>query len=256
MAKRDRAKFERAEKDFYATPIEPVRPLLHHLPPRCRFIEPCGGAGDLIRHLEAHGHDCVVSVDPEPRSPRVTVGTAETVDTGAAEISITNPPFRKGMIVPILRAAMGWSIASWWLLPSDMLINQYFAPFAPHIVQVVPIGRIVWFDRGADEKTHPSTENFCWVKLDPHQRVAFFAPRAGAVKQVSLASYIIPTYYHHLRVDQRSYRVVLGHFEMSDCVANNCTRSASRLSYRYERQPQKTSRRQPACQVHCGHGDG
>ena len=58
-----RSTFERRPGDFYATPREAVLPLLPHLQGIRRFAEPCAGAGDLVRHLEAHGLKCVYAGD-------------------------------------------------------------------------------------------------------------------------------------------------------------------------------------------------
>jgi hypothetical protein len=38
-----RSNFRRLERDAYNTPAEAVMPLLDHLKPRTKFIEPCAG---------------------------------------------------------------------------------------------------------------------------------------------------------------------------------------------------------------------
>lgn len=41
-----RSAFKRAPRDLYPTPLEAVRPLLPHLAPATRYVEPCAGDGD------------------------------------------------------------------------------------------------------------------------------------------------------------------------------------------------------------------
>lgn len=48
-----RSDFERKPRDLYETPPEAVQPLLPHLCPQTRFIEPCAGAGALVDALQA-----------------------------------------------------------------------------------------------------------------------------------------------------------------------------------------------------------
>ena len=50
MSKRA-GQFERRPNDYYPTPESAVGPLLPHLAPATRFIEPCAGDGALIDHL-------------------------------------------------------------------------------------------------------------------------------------------------------------------------------------------------------------
>ena len=47
-----RSSFERIERDFYPTPVEAVRPLLSHLAPGTRFVEPDSPG---VRHQNTFG---------------------------------------------------------------------------------------------------------------------------------------------------------------------------------------------------------
>jgi len=59
-----RSNFERRERDFYATPVKAVQPLIPHLRAIRTFAEPCVGEEDLVRHLEAEaGLRCVFQGD-------------------------------------------------------------------------------------------------------------------------------------------------------------------------------------------------
>src|SRR5262245_29138263 len=99
-----RSAFPRVPRDLYPTPIEAVRPLLPHLKPRERFCEPCAGKGDLIRHLETAGHECVGAFDIVRRfGGRVLIGDARTLRV-RARISayITNPPWDRDVMHAII----------------------------------------------------------------------------------------------------------------------------------------------------------
>ena len=86
MSKRKDGRFKRNERDFYPTPAKAVMPLLPHLKPGTRFIEPCAGEGHLVGHLKRVGHVLVGAYDlpVDARSARY--------DVADADFFITNPP--------------------------------------------------------------------------------------------------------------------------------------------------------------------
>jgi hypothetical protein len=65
MSKRFPNKFERSERDFYATPLQSVAPLIPHLMAAGvrTFCEPCAGNDDLVRYLDSFGLRCLSSGD-------------------------------------------------------------------------------------------------------------------------------------------------------------------------------------------------
>ena len=65
MSKRAKNKFEPRPRDFFPTPLKAVLPLIPYLRNEGieSFAEPCSGEGDLVRHLESIGFNCVHSSD-------------------------------------------------------------------------------------------------------------------------------------------------------------------------------------------------
>ena len=88
--------FPRRPQDAYPTPAEAVAPLLPHLAPRTRFIEPCAGEGCLIKHLQSAGHVSVGAYDlpDDARTKRYAVDDAD--------VFLTNPPWRREVLHPII----------------------------------------------------------------------------------------------------------------------------------------------------------
>jgi hypothetical protein len=77
------------ERDDWPTPWPAVVPLLPHLQPGTKFIEPCCGAGDLVQHLDRAGHTCAgaydLSIDARTASYAIEPDT----------IFMTNVPWRR-----------------------------------------------------------------------------------------------------------------------------------------------------------------
>src|SRR5215203_1635148 len=107
-----RSTFERRPGDFYPTPREAVLPLLPRLPGIHRFVEPCCGAGDLVRHLEAHGLKCVYAGD-------ISDGRdALTCERFSAPV-ITNPPWSRKVLHPLIAHFMRAAPFAWLLFDAD-----------------------------------------------------------------------------------------------------------------------------------------
>lgn len=157
-------------RNLVDTPPEAVEPLLTHLPPGLRFIEPCAGAGKLRDALVSGrgggggGLVCVDAFDVQPRGPGVRTGDARTCNP--THVCISNPPYDRALAVPILDAACTWTVSSWWLTPLDWLANTWFAPFAPHVSRIIPVGRVSWVRTESGGPTGPGFDNSVWIELD------------------------------------------------------------------------------------------
>lgn len=161
-----RSDFERKDRDFYPTPYEPVVPLLAHLKPGQRFIEPCAGDGRLIRHLQKNGLLCAYACDIEPLDDGAHGIEQKDVlffDPAFPEcdLIITNPPWeREAMhrMIDIFRA----HAPTWLLFDADWMHTVQAIPFAPFCRKVVSIGRVKWIE-GSEGS---GMDNCCWYLFD------------------------------------------------------------------------------------------
>lgn len=155
------------DKDFWPTPPEAVQPLLKALGTEkgITFIEPCAGDRALADVLTEAGHTCLGASDIEPASDRVVRCDALDIPFPANAVLITNPPFKREMLEALLRHWIGQGTV-WLLLPTDTLFNLWFAPYAPYVHEIVPIGRVKWI------KDSPSVgkENYTWVRFERAKR--------------------------------------------------------------------------------------
>ena len=166
-----RSDFERRPRDAYATPYEAVVPLLVHLRPGTRFDEPCCGEGDLIRHLERHGHQCLGYGDKFPTIPGEDPLDALETESCDADCFITNPPWDRKVLHPLIERLS--SIAPTWLLfDADWLHTKQAAPFLPWLHKVVSVGRVKWIP---DSKM-TGKDNCCWYLFDQTQQRLTIAP--------------------------------------------------------------------------------
>lgn len=157
-----RSDFERIPRDFYPTPAEAVAPLLAHLSPGTRFIEPCAGDGALVAHLERAGHECVHCSDIEPRQPVLAVCDATDSNFYARDsIFITNPPWDRKLLHPMI-VNLSDQAPTWLLFDADWVHTRQAAPFLPRLRRIVSVGRVKWIP---DSKM-TGKDNCAWHLFD------------------------------------------------------------------------------------------
>lgn len=143
-----RSDFVRFERDFYPTPRSAVLPLLPHLAPRTRFVEPCAGNGALVDHLTSAGHVCVDAFDIEPQRGDIALGDA--IDWVArrylpVDLVITNPPWNRAVLHPLI-ASLSAQRPTWLLFDADWIHTKQAAPYLPLLRKVVSVGRVKWIE--------------------------------------------------------------------------------------------------------------
>lgn len=173
--------FERRERDFYPTPREAVIPLLPHLAPRTKFIEPCAGDGALIDHLEEAGHLCVAAFDIEPRADGIA--KLDVLDrrggwpfTDPTIKRITNPPWRRDVLHRLI-SSLSAQGPTWLLFDADWMHTRQSAPYLPLCRKIVSVGRVKWIP----DSPFTGKDNCAWYLFDARSSApAVFIGREAA----------------------------------------------------------------------------
>jgi len=152
-----RSSFERHPQDSYDTPAAAVAPLLEHLRPRTRFIEPGAGVGYLVGHLKRAGHVLVGAYDL-PHDAR-TKRYRETDDYDA--IFITNPPWARPVLHPLIEN-LSDQAPTWLLFDSDWIHTKQAIPFGMRLKMIVSIGRARWIEGSKND----GKDNCAWHLFD------------------------------------------------------------------------------------------
>jgi hypothetical protein len=147
------------ERDDWPTPWLAVVPLLRHLQPGTKFIEPCCGAGDLVQHLESAGHTCTAAFDL-PTDARIA--RYDNVDRDA--IFVTNVPWRRSFEPQRIIANLSDQRPLWALIYTDWLCTSRATPYLPRLRAVAVIGRVKWLP---NSKYSGGMENSCWCLFGP-----------------------------------------------------------------------------------------
>jgi len=138
-----RSNFVRVERDFYPTPREAVVPLLRHLAPATRFVEPCAGNGALIDILTAEGHVCARAWDLEPQRSDIDRRDALTRLVGNIDCFITNPPWDREILHRLI-PHLSSQHPTWLLFDADWIHTRQSRPFLPLLHRIVSVGRVKW----------------------------------------------------------------------------------------------------------------
>lgn len=188
MAKRSSGQFERRKNDTYDTPLHAVTPLLPFLPAGTRFIEPCAGRGDLIRHLEAAGHICTGAFDIAPREPEnqpkssffpAGIAKRDALKFYAdkhhypSDQIITNPAWTRS-ILHALMLHFYWQRPTWLLFDADWKHTEQAQPYLPMVKKTVSVGRVRWIEG----TKHKGNDNAEWYFLDATQHTIEFHRKA------------------------------------------------------------------------------
>lgn len=185
---------EQNPHSFWATPEEAVLPLLPHLKLQTWFVEPCAGAGDLVRALSLHGHNLYWASDIAPRHDFILKMDAVTAIMSLQKPDndlriITNPPFARHNMATLFEMIRCFSAhaPTWLLLPAAFKYNDYAPEFMAYCHKVVTIGRIQWV-AGSKGK---GFNDFAWYLFDqniPFSGTQFYPKVPAATKQFAGAA--------------------------------------------------------------------
>ena len=156
-----RTSYEKRPRDYWPTPRSAIEPL-HDFVRGQTFVEPCAGAGDIIKGLGGIS-ECVGAYDIEPDGPGITRYNALHLSwtmMNGADLIITNPPYSW----LLLKDMLTWFIElrpTWLLLPSDLSNNKRFQHFMVKCSDMIPVGRVSWLNNGQS-----GYENSSWYMFD------------------------------------------------------------------------------------------
>ena len=154
-----RSDMPKIDKDFYPTTDPKAIPeKFMRLVRGKTFAEPCCGAGDLT-DLLMDVATCKWESDIEYRGAgKVKDAMSLTKeDLRQCDVIITNPPFTKSVLLPMIDHFMSLK-PTWLLLPADMMHNVYFKEYVDKCTQIVSVGRLKWFK----DSPYSSTDNYAW----------------------------------------------------------------------------------------------
>lgn len=169
-----RSNFERKARDYYRTwDKRAVAPLLKHLDPATRFIEPCAGAGDLIDQLAQVGHVCCGAYDIEPQRDDVNQLDAFQIRHAKDCTFITNPPWDRHLLHPLIEHLSDLA-PTWLLFDAAWAQTKQARPYLPRLRKIVAVGRLRW-----EKDTSMDAKDDCaWYlfdkPLEPMQPALFY----------------------------------------------------------------------------------
>lgn len=155
-------KFERAEKDFYKTPVSAIIPLVPHLPDFFRYTEPCCGEYDLIEGIKEliPGAKCAYWSDLREHD-----AATHQYRVDKTNFFITNPPWsrdkKSGYLLHMIIENLASQRPTWLLFDADWMHTKQAAPYLEYCVKIVSVGRVSWMENGTSGK-----DNCAWYLFD------------------------------------------------------------------------------------------
>lgn len=145
-----RSSYRKRRHDFYETPAISLLPILPHLPPKVKFVEPTAGRAHFILGMEEHGHRCVEAYDIKQRRHKWhgEIKQADVLDPKwkprrKHDYIITNPPWSRHLLHEMIVKFSDIS-PTWLMFDSDWYWTVQSIPFKPRLVKIVTVGRVKW----------------------------------------------------------------------------------------------------------------
>lgn len=152
-----RSDFPRHPRDDYSTPWEAFKPLVRFLDRRI-IVEPCAGAGKLIKHIHSVGFE-VMGIEGDARSHRYQL---------PYDIQfVTNPPWTRDVLHPII-VNLSNQATTWLLMDADWMHLGCSTPYLNRLRAIVSVGRVQWFEGS------PSVgkDNSAWYRFERPSKTA------------------------------------------------------------------------------------
>lgn len=144
-----RSSFKRNPRDLYKT-CDPraVKALLPHIKDVTVYAEVCAGDSDLVRLLMPYGKVPVVQYDIHPLNryvERRDVFSLRPCDLRGASTIITNPPWDRAVLHPLIMHLMSLGVDVWLLFDAAWAHTIQSAPYMLYCRKTVAVGRLCWF---------------------------------------------------------------------------------------------------------------
>ena len=165
-----RSNFKRNKNDLYPTPYKAVLPLLPFLKTNTKFIEPCVGEGDLVRHLEAHGHECVGSYDLPHDATTKQYGVDDEV------LLITNPPWTRQLLHPMIDNLRNQA-TTWLLFDAGWMHTKQAKEYLPYCHMIISVGRVKWIPGSK----YSGKDDSCWYMFRNNISPTIFIGKEGRI---------------------------------------------------------------------------
>ena len=128
-------------------------------------MEPCAGDGTLVDHLEKNNMKCVFKSDIEPQ--REDIKKQDAMDLHffhvmETDLIITNPPWDRKILHPLLLHLMEVGVPTWLLFDADWMHTKQSVDYLPYLRKIVSVGRVKWI---ADSQ-NTGKDNCCWYYFD------------------------------------------------------------------------------------------
>ena len=140
-----RSNFNRADRDFYPTPLKAVEPLIAKLRKGTSYYEPCAGDGALIKHLKSNGLMCVFACDIAPKNNTILKKDMFDINMTKKQI-ITNPPWDRKILHRLIEKIVAENAKAWLLFDADWMHTKQSARYMPYCSDIVSVGRVRWIE--------------------------------------------------------------------------------------------------------------
>lgn len=167
-----RSNFERVGRDYYPTPLEPVKYLESFLEEEFTYAEPCAGDGRLVKHLSTifPKSTCLLASDIEPMCDNVEQYDARNLwnhpELNHVDYVITNPPWdrskKSGYLLHALIREFVEVAPTWLLFDADWVHTKQSGNLVSEfLTDIVPIGRVKWIE----DSPYSGKDNVCWYRF-------------------------------------------------------------------------------------------
>jgi len=161
-----RSDFERRPKDRYYTWDPRAYPPLLSVVSPCRYAEPMCGRGDMVGALSEAGFWNVMRSDIDPPYNR-DVFSLSADDFKDCDKIITNPPWDRKILHPLITHLVSFGKPVWLLFDSDWAFTKQSSPYIrDHCTRIVAVGRLKWVEGSKmDGKDNTSWYEFRKTKV-------------------------------------------------------------------------------------------